>query len=104
VNGYELRRDVPLPLCREELVALMQESLASFATEMGLRIASQSLEDKVARRCGPRYKHQPSRELSRHGRQLGYVTLAGQRLSLARPWVRRINGHLAAPRLRRRPK
>ena len=52
--------DVQLPLCREELVELMQDSLSSFATEMGLRIATQLLEDEVTRRCGERYERQAS--------------------------------------------
>lgn len=46
--------EVQLPLCREELVELMQDSLARFATEMGLRVAARLLEDEVDRRCGPR--------------------------------------------------
>lgn len=80
--------DVQVPLCREDLVALMQDSLSSFATEMGLRIAARLLEDEVERRCGPRYQHRADRELSRHGHQGGYVTLAGQKLSLEKPRVR----------------
>jgi transposase-like protein len=84
--------DVQLPLCREELVELMQESLSSFATEMGLRIAARLLEDEVTRRCGPRYEHQAGRELTRYGRQNGYVTLAGQKLPVRRPRVRRADG------------
>jgi putative transposase len=80
--------EVQLPLCRDELTALMQDSLSSFATETGLRIAVQLLEDEVTRRCGPRYQHQVVRELSRHGRQSGYVTLAGQKLPVAKPRLR----------------
>jgi len=87
-----LTADVPLPLCREELVALMQESLSSFATEMGLRIAAQLLEEEVTQRCGPRYAHQADRELFRHGRQPGYVTLAGQKLPVPKPRLRRAGG------------
>ena len=45
VNGKQRERkrfqnDVQLALCREELVELMQDSLSSFATEMGLRIST----------------------------------------------------------------
>ena len=83
---------IQLPLCREELMALMQDSLASFATEMGLRIASKLLEDEVDRRCGPRYEHRADRELTRYGRQRGVVTLAGQKLPIDRPRVRRTGG------------
>lgn len=84
--------DVQLPLCREELVELMQDSLASFATEMGLRVAAKLLEDEVDRRCGPRYEHQENRQLTRYGRERGVVTLAGQKLPIARPRVRRTDG------------
>ncbi len=84
--------DVQLPLCREELMALMQDSLSSFATEMGLRVAVQLLEDEVTRRCGPRYERRAERQLTRHGRQPGVVTLAGQKLPIARPRIRRTDG------------
>jgi transposase-like protein len=83
---------VQLPLCREELVAMMQESLASFATEMGLRIATRLLEDEVEQRCGPRYEHRALRQLTRYGRQRGVVTLAGQKLPVRKPRVRRADG------------
>jgi transposase-like protein len=81
-----------LPLCREELVELMQDSLASFATEMGLRIATKLLEDEVDRRCGVRYEHRADRQWTRYGRQRGEVTLAGQKLPVAKPRVRRTDG------------
>jgi hypothetical protein len=84
----ELKRrleEVQLPLCREVLVALMQQALSSFATEMGLRIAARLLEDEVTHRCGARYEHRPQREFTRYGRQQGYVTLAGQKLSVSKP-------------------
>jgi transposase-like protein len=84
--------EVQLPLCREELVAMMQDSLASFATEMGLRVAAKLLEDEVDRRCGPRYEHQQDRRLTRYGRQRGVVTLAGQKLPIEKPRVRRTDG------------
>jgi putative transposase len=83
---------VQLPLCHEELMAMMQNSLESFATEMGLRIAGKLLEEEVLRRCGPRYEHRALRDLTRYVRQRGVVTLAGQKLPIERPRVRRTNG------------
>jgi transposase-like protein len=88
----EASPDVQLPLCREELVELMQDSLASFATEMGLRVAAKLLEDEVDRRCGVRYERQENRQLTRYGRQRGVVTLAGQKLPIERPRVRHTDG------------
>ena len=53
-------RTVQLVLDREELVAMMQDSLTDFATEMGLKVASLLLEDEVHRRCGsPRPRAAP---------------------------------------------
>ena len=47
-------RTVQLVLDREELVAMMQDSLTDFATEMGLKVASLLLEDEVHQRCHQR--------------------------------------------------
>ena len=91
-EAKRLAEAVQLPLCREELMALMQDSLSSFATEMGLRMAVQLLEDEVTHRCGPRYEHRPDRRLFRHGQQSGYVTLAGQKLGIAKPRIRHKGG------------
>jgi hypothetical protein len=60
---------VQLPLDRDELLSLMQDSLESLAVELGLLIASDILEDEVSRLCGPRYQHQPNRTQTRYGRQ-----------------------------------
>jgi transposase-like protein len=83
---------VQLPLDRDELLALMQDSLESLAVELGLLVASDILEDEVARLCGARYRHQPERTHTRYGRQRGVVTLAGQKLPIERPRVRRADG------------
>jgi putative transposase len=83
---------IQLPLDRDELLSLMQDSLESLAVELGLLVASDILEDEVARLCGARYQHQPDRAHTRHGRQRGVVTLAGQKLPIDRPRVRRAGG------------
>jgi transposase-like protein len=83
---------VQLPLGREDLVAMMQDALASFATELGLRLAVQLLEDEVTRRCGPRYERRPDRDQTRYGHQPGFVTMAGQKLPVRRPRVRSTAG------------
>src|SRR5688500_3159800 len=79
---------VQLPLEREDRVAMMQDALASFATEMGLRLAVQLLEEEVTRRCGPRYERRPDRQETRYGHQAGVITMAGQKLPVRRPRVR----------------
>jgi transposase-like protein len=81
-----------LPLDRDELLALMQVSLDSLAVELGLLVASALLEDEVTRLCGRRYERRPDRTLTRYGRQRGVASLAGQKLPIDRPRVRRADG------------
>jgi putative transposase len=85
-------REVQLPLDREELLGLMQDSLEGLAVELGLLVASAILEDEVTRLCGRRYERQPERAHTRYGRQGGVVTLGGQKLPIDRPRVRRAGG------------
>jgi putative transposase len=81
-------RTVQLVLDREELVTMMQDSLASFATEMGLKVASLLLEDEVNQRCGHRYERVSERTVTRYGHQRGVAVIAGQKLPLPRPRMR----------------
>jgi transposase-like protein len=79
-------------LDRDELLGLMQDSLESLAIELGLLVATSLLEDEVTRLCGPRYERRPDRSHTRYGHQRGTTTLAGQKIALARPRVRRTDG------------
>jgi putative transposase len=79
---------VQLVLDREELVAMMQDSLTSFATEMGLKVAALLLEDEVSRRCGQRYQRVAERTVTRYGHQRGVAVIAGQKLPIVRPRMR----------------
>jgi putative transposase len=79
---------VQLVLDREELVTMMQDSLTSFATEMGLKVATVLLEDEVNRRCGLRYERVPERTVTRYGHQRGVAVIAGQKLPIPRPRLR----------------
>ena len=90
--GPDTGREIQLPLDREELLALMQDSLESLAVELGLLVASAILEDEVTRLCGRRYERQPGRAHTRYGHQRGVATLAGQKLPIDRPRVRRADG------------
>ena len=85
-------REIQLPLDREELLGLMQDSLESLAIELGLLVASSLLEDEVTRLCGRRYERQPDRTHTRYGHQRGVVVLGGQKLPIERPRVRRAAG------------
>jgi putative transposase len=85
-------REIQLPLDREELLALMQDSLETLATELGLVVALGLMEDEVTRLCGQRYQRQPQRLHTRYGHQQGVATLAGQKVSITRPRVRHADG------------
>lgn len=87
-KGFE----VQLPLQREELAEMLQDALHSFAVEVGLLLAEKMLEDEVTRLCGQRYQRQPDRKVTRYGRQPGVITLAGQKLPVEKPRVRRTDG------------
>lgn len=87
-----LPSQVSLPVSPEELLLMAQESLHTFAIEMGVMVAGQLLEHEVDRLCGPRYTRDKARQNSRHGSQGGTVTLAGQKVPLLKPRVRRVDG------------
>jgi transposase-like protein len=87
---------VQLPLLPEELTALLQDALHSFAAEMGKQVAVSLLEHEVTKLCGPRYQRPEGRQHTRYGRQAGVITLAGQKMAIRRPRVRAVGGAEAA--------
>ena len=62
------------------------------ALKPGMLVASSLLEDEVTRLCGRRYERQHHRTHTRYGHQRGTATLAGQKIAIARPRVRRADG------------
>ena len=90
-------RRIQLPLDRQELLELMQESLESLALELGMLVASSLLEDEVTRLCGLRYQRQVGRTYTRYGHQRGVATLAGQKVAMDRPRVRHTDGRGEVP-------
>jgi putative transposase len=84
--------EVQLPLTVEALIHMAQESLGSFAVEVGLKVAQCLLEDEVVRRCGKRYERPAKRCQTRFGHQGGFVTIAGQKLPVRKPRVRFTDG------------
>jgi transposase-like protein len=84
----EKAREIQLVLDPAEAVAMLQDSLTDFATEMGLKVARLLLDDEVNQRCGFRYERVPERQVTRYGRQRGVVVIAGQKLPVERPRIR----------------
>ena len=85
-------RQIQLSLDREELLTLMQDSLEMLATELDLMVALGLMEDEVTRLCGQRYQRQPERLHARYGHQQGVAILAGQKVAIKRPRVRKADG------------
>ena len=84
----EKAREIQLVLDPEEVLAMLQDSLTDFATEMGLKVARLLLDDEVSQRCGSRYQRVPERTVTRYGHQRGVVVIAGQKLPVQRPRIR----------------
>jgi transposase-like protein len=84
--------EIQLSLDRDELLGQMQDSLENLALKLGMLVVSSLLEDEVTRLCGPRHERQPHRTHTRYGHQRGTATLAGQKIPVARPRVRRTDG------------
>jgi len=84
----EKAREIQLVLNPEEVLAMLQDSMTDFATEMGLKVARLLLDDEVNQRCGFRYERVSERQVTRYGRQRGVVVIAGQKLPVERPRIR----------------
>ena len=85
----ELQQQIEhFPSSHEEFLSLAQESLHSFALELGVMFAGRLLEDEVTVLCGPRYERNRERSATRYGHQPGVVSLAGQKVSVLKPRVR----------------
>jgi transposase-like protein len=77
-----------LPVRRDDVLAAIHAGLHGLASELGLLVAVQLLEDEVTQLCGPRYQRLPDRTHTRYGHQRGQITLAGQQLPIQHPRVR----------------
>ena len=76
----------------DQLRQLMHESLTSLAVEIGTQVACCLLEEDVVKLCGAKSERVLNRVNSRHGSQLGYVILGGQKVAVRRPRVRSLDG------------
>lgn len=88
---------VQLTLDRGEVLREMQEGLHRFGVTLGLELAALMMKDEVERLCGSRYEHSRRRRATRHGRQRGVITIAGQKIGIERPRVRSTRGNREVP-------
>lgn len=87
-ESLALQGAVQLTLDRTKVLREMQEGLHQLGVSIGLELAGLLMKDEVDRLCGRRYTHQPQRQATRHGRQRGVITIAGQKISINRPRAR----------------
>jgi hypothetical protein len=85
-------RVIQLSLDRDELLGLRRIPWRAWRSSWACLVVSSLLKDEVTRLCGRRYERQPHRTHTRYGHQRGTATLAGQKIAIARPRVRRNDG------------
>jgi putative transposase len=83
---------IEVPFDREDVQRILSEGLHSFAVDMGRLAIIGLLEDEVAQLCGEWHVPDSERQMVRYGAQSGWVAIAGQKVALPRPRIRRING------------
>lgn len=70
------------------LLTMVKGQLYELVVSSGLSVLMALLEHEREELCGPRYRHDPSRQASRAGYASGEVTLGGRRVAVKRPRVR----------------
>lgn len=76
----------------EQLEMIANEGLLALSVELGLNVMKQMFEADVASYAGPKGKHNPEREASRHGNERTSVVLGGAKIGTDRPRVRSKDG------------
>lgn len=76
----------------EQLEMIANEGLLALSVELGLNVMRQMFEADVISYAGPKGKHNPDREASRHGSEKTSVVLGGAKIGTDRPRVRSKDG------------
>jgi len=82
-----------------ELVGEVREGLLALAVGAGLQVLTAMMEADVTAACGSKGRHDPGRTATRHGQEVGSVSLGGRRVPVSRPRMRASDGsgELAVP-------
>ena len=75
-----------------ELVGEVGEGLLAVAVGTGLQVLSAMMEADVTAACGVKGRHDPVRTATRHGHEVGSVSLGGRRVPVSRPRMRASDG------------
>ena len=66
--------------------------IESIALRCATAVAEELIEEEVLELCGARYEHDATREATRYGRQPGSIAIAGRKVKIDKPRVRRTDG------------
>lgn len=95
-QGKKEEQRVALPaqvqVTLDEVLGAAKEGLLAFSVAVGLQVMQQLLAEEVTASVGPRGKHDPMRQASRHGTEDGQVVLGGRKVAIKRPRARTTNG------------
>jgi transposase-like protein len=80
-----------------ELAGAAREGLLALSVGVGLGVMHELMAAEVNDVVGPRSKHDPNREATRHGSENGSVTLGGRRVGVEKPRVRSADGKKEVP-------
>jgi len=75
-----------------DVAAAMREGLLAFSTAAGLVVMQQMLTDELASIVGPKHAKLPDRVGNFHGTTTGQVVLGSQKITVARPRGRYVDG------------
>jgi hypothetical protein len=71
----------------------LKDGLLSLCTAAGIVALQLLMEEEITKGAGPKGKHDPPREVYRHGYGKNSVNINGVNNPLARPWARTLSGH-----------
>ncbi len=75
-----------------EIAGAAREDVLALSVACGLAVVGEIMATDVARVCGPRGKHVPSRQAYRHGTEPRLVPLGGALVEVCRPRMRSTGG------------
>jgi transposase-like protein len=93
ISQSESPRHLPLV----DLLVDARTELFELALRSGLQVFATMLEEDRTAICGPRYAHQPDRQVGRAGTVPSEVVLGGRKVAIQRPRVRTAHGEVPLP-------
>ena len=90
VSADATHLQMKLPIA--EILVMAREGLEATLGQVGLLVMNGLIQDEVTQIVGDRHERQESRSAYRWGRESGFISFAGQKLSIDKPRVRTTDG------------